>query len=87
MCSSENCTEKKDFAGHIPDHQGGATEEYAIRCTVCQYEIEAQLVNATSCDCLCHTENAFLQFIWKIVNFFSKLFGINPVCSCGDKHY
>lgn len=87
VCSSEKCSEKKELTEHTPDHQGGATEEYAIRCTVCQYEIEAQLVNSTSCDCLCHTENAFLQFIWKIVNFFSKLFNMNPVCSCGDKHY
>lgn len=28
---------------HTPDHIGHATEEYAIKCTVCDYEIEAQL--------------------------------------------
>lgn len=42
-CNTSGCTEKNNFAGHTPDHQGGATEEYAIKCTVCQYEIEAQL--------------------------------------------
>lgn len=42
-CNTAGCTEKKDFAGHTPDHQGGATEEYAIKCTICQFEIEAQL--------------------------------------------
>ena len=42
-CNTAGCTEKNDFAGHTPDHQGGATEEYPIKCTVCQYEIEAQL--------------------------------------------
>ena len=42
-CNTAGCTEKNDFAGHTPDHQGGATEEYGIKCTACQYEIEAQL--------------------------------------------
>ncbi len=42
-CNTAGCTETNDFAAHTPDHQGGATEEYAIKCTVCQFEIEAQL--------------------------------------------
>ena len=28
---------------HTPDHEGHATEEYAIKCTECSWEIEAQL--------------------------------------------
>lgn len=42
-CRTANCTEKCDFASHTPDHTGHATEEYAIKCTECGYEIEAQL--------------------------------------------
>ena len=42
-CNTAGCTEKNAFAEHTPDHQGGATEEYAIKCSVCGYEIEAQL--------------------------------------------
>ncbi len=42
-CNTAGCTEKNAFASHTPDHQGGATEEYAIKCTICQFEIEAQL--------------------------------------------
>ena len=42
-CNTAGCTEKKDFAGHTPDHDGGATEEYAIKCSICLFEIEAQL--------------------------------------------
>ena len=42
-CNTAGCTETKDFAAHTPDHQGGATEEYAIKCAICQFEIEAQL--------------------------------------------
>ena len=42
-CNTAECAEKKDFAAHTPDHQGGATEEYAVKCAECLYEIEAQL--------------------------------------------
>ncbi len=39
------------------------------------------------CPHFCHSENAFVRFIWRIVRFFSKLFGLNPVCECGEFHY
>lgn len=42
-CQNTGCTEKIDFAEHTPDHQGHATEEYAIKCTECGYVIEEQL--------------------------------------------
>ena len=42
-CNTPGCTETNDFAAHTPDHEGGATEEYAIKCSICDYEIEAQL--------------------------------------------
>ncbi|MBR3816644.1 MAG: metallophosphoesterase [Clostridia bacterium] len=38
------------------------------------------------CDCNCH-KDGFMGFIWKIVRFFSKLFGANKVCKCGIEHY
>ncbi len=38
------------------------------------------------CDHICH-KSGFMGFIWKIVLFFQKLFGINPVCQCGEAHY
>ena len=40
----------------------------------------------STCDHLCH-KSGFIGFIWKIVQFFSKLFKINPVCECGAAHY
>ena len=42
-CRTAGCTEKCDFSSHTPDHTGHATEEYAIKCTECDYVIEAQL--------------------------------------------
>ena len=37
------CGEKQNLAAHTPDHTDGATEEYAVKCTVCMYEMEPQL--------------------------------------------
>lgn len=38
------CGEKADaIVPHTPDHEGGATETYPIKCTECGYVIEAQL--------------------------------------------
>ncbi len=51
----------------------------------------ATVENATDlatgyCDHMCH-QGGFMGFFWKIFNFFSKLFGSNPVCKCGEVHY
>ncbi len=40
----------------------------------------------TYCSHLCH-KKGFMDVIWKIINFFQKLFGSNPVCECGMAHY
>ena len=40
----------------------------------------------STCDHLCH-KSGFMGFLWKIVQFFSKLFKINPTCECGAAHY
>ncbi len=50
-------------------------------CDLCGKE------NIYDCGCICHSENKFLMFIWKIANFFHKLFGILPDCECGEYHY
>ncbi len=39
-----------------------------------------------TCDHMCH-KTGFVGFIWKIVQFFWKLFRMNPVCECGVAHY
>lgn len=46
-----------------------------------------QSSDKNNCSHLCHSSNAFMKFIWKVINFFSKLFGVNPTCSCGAAHY
>ena len=44
-CKTPGCMEKLSFAAHTPDHPGNATEEYAIKCVYCLYEIEPQLAH------------------------------------------
>lgn len=39
------------------------------------------------CGCICHNGNPFLMFIWRIANFLHSIFGIFPICECGDMHY
>ncbi|MGN1117151.1 MAG: hypothetical protein ACI4RU_00925, partial [Acutalibacteraceae bacterium] len=52
------------------------------KCDICGETLDA----VKNCTHLCH-KTGFLGFIWKIINIFNKLFKINPVCSCGMKHY
>ncbi len=39
-----------------------------------------------NCSHICH-KSGFMGFLWKLVSFFSKLFGMNTVCECGMAHY
>lgn len=50
-------------------------------------EINENPESTKDCRHICHNSNKFLQFIWKILNFFNLLFRINQHCSCGAKHW
>lgn len=39
------------------------------------------------CSHICHSDNWFLNIIWKIVRFFTSIFRIKPYCECGAAHY
>lgn len=41
----------------------------------------------TDCDCICHSSSGFVQFIFKIVNWFWKILGWHKTCDCGAVHY
>ena len=49
-------------------------------CKNCDYD------KANECSCNCH-KTGFAGFFWKILKIFYKIFKMNPVCSCGVKHY
>ena len=41
---------------------------------------------SVECDHACH-KDGFTNLIWKIINFFNQLLGLNNICSCGVAHY
>ena len=50
-------------------------------------DADNELLDPTvECDCNCHN-NGLANFLWKIINFFNKLFGLNKLCECGVSHY
>lgn len=40
---SRNAEHRDAVQAHTPDHEGGATYDYAVKCSVCNYVIEPQL--------------------------------------------
>lgn len=50
-------------------------------CDNCEYDV------TVACEHICHSDNWFLSFIWKIVVFFNRIFGNNRYCGCGMAHY
>ena len=76
-CACGQCiTEAHSFA-----QQSENGVKYNV-CGKCGYAVKV-----TQCSHICHSDNAFLQFIWKIELFFFKLFGTHRVCDCGEAHY
>ena len=101
-CTREGCDFQKTGPAKLKEHTPVIVNEKApevgvpgytgdIVCSVCGKllengeEIEA-LDPSDVCDHMCH-KDGFLGFIWKIINFFQKLFGINSVCECGAAQY
>ncbi len=70
---------EKELWGHYDDNEDGF-------CDDCGSEIKNS-DNTTDCGHICHSENWFLSFVWNIANFFCRIFGIAPVCECGEAHY
>lgn len=52
------------------------------RCDSCGEFLEQTL----NCSHICH-KKGFAAFIWKILNFFNKIFKKNKTCECGVLHY
>ena len=61
---------------HIDDNEDGI-------CDFCSDEN----IYDIDCECICHSDNWFLNMIWRIANFFHSVFGIMPECACGEFHY
>ena len=66
----------------IVDH---ADNDGDTLCDMCKAEIPKE-DETVDCSCNCY-QSGFMGFIWKIIKFFYKLFGMIPVCECGAAHY
>ena len=55
----------------------------------CDYCYDTLRVNAdgTKCNCVCHKQNGLMKFIYSILRFFWKLFGISRTCCEAGVHY
>ncbi len=78
MRHCENCdlieTQKIDKIAHADADKNG-------KCDTCDGDM------ASMCDHICHSSSKIMQFFWKIIRFFQKLFKINQECPCGVNHW
>ena len=63
--------------GHVDNDNNG-------NCDVCHTLTKP---GESKCGCLCHNDSFFGELLFRFVNFFWKLFGMNQTCDCGVKHY
>ncbi|MBQ8209787.1 MAG: hypothetical protein IJZ35_04320 [Clostridia bacterium] len=68
------------LTGTIPEI-GHNDSDHNGFCDFCATDFTA------SCSHICHSENSFMQFIWKIAKFIYRIFGINQYCDCGMAHW
>ncbi len=66
------------------DEDNHIDEDWNDVCDLCGKEI---VYDEEECEHICHSDNFFLRFFWRIARFFSMLFGLNSVCECGAVHY
>ena len=52
-------------------------------CDACDFDF------TNGCSHTCHSDNAFMQFLWRIISFIQKLFGNKSAqyCDCGVAHW
>lgn len=75
-----NCSACGDSYSEVIIAKGHIDQNGDGKCDNCDY------IYDNTCDHMCH-KSGFMGFIWKIVQFFWKLFKMNPTCECGVAHY
>ncbi len=82
LCS-DTYTETIPATGHTDKNNDG-------KCDACGTNLGTAPTEPTdpsaNCSCNCH-KSGFMGFIWKIINFFNKLFRSKQYCACGAKHW
>ncbi|MCM1544989.1 MAG: hypothetical protein NC110_06785, partial [Ruminococcus sp.] len=54
-------------------------------CDDCGHKMP--VISTGDCDCICHRRGKIWKVFFKIYKVFWKLFGVNPVCKCGEYHW
>lgn len=85
MFADENATETLTTVT-VPttDH---ADNDGDGKCDECYRVIYSNENGEGSCGCICHKENFLMRILYKILNFFWKLFKISKTCECGAVHW
>lgn len=78
FCREETGREDYEALGHEDADNNG-------KCDNCSHKFFDN--GEQACGCMCHNESWLMQIVYKIINFFWKIFKINPSCSCGAVHY
>ncbi|MBQ4604615.1 MAG: hypothetical protein IJB16_08435, partial [Clostridia bacterium] len=82
------CNECKEFVyGHeeLPLDEGYHIDENIDEiCDLCGKE---NIWAEEECEHICHSDHWFWSMVWRIGNFFHKIFNILPECECGEAHY
>jgi len=80
-CGLEEAGEVVPAYGHIDKNNDGMCE----RCYT--HFVETDSGEIVECSCFCHNPDGLSGILFKIINFFNQLFGINQTCECGKAHY
>ncbi len=82
-CSECNYVEKvktSDALGH-KDANGDK------KCDECFGKMYDDSDSSKGCGCICHKDSWLMRIIYKILNFFWKIFKISKSCECGAVHW
>lgn len=80
-CRYEEAGEVIPAYGHIDKNNDGMCE----RCYT--HFVETDSGEIIDCSCFCHNPDSLSGILFKIVNFFNQIFGLNQQCACGKFHY
>ena len=76
VCNKRTDSTVLPATGHKDDNHNG-------NCDLC-----SSPMNPTGhCSCFCHGDSFFEKLLFRIINFFWKLFKINRNCDCGANHW